>query len=59
MLFLVMRTDITHTGIALDIDPAYGRAFDDAMRAGVEAIAYDCAIDPGGIAFGQKVALQV
>jgi len=59
LLFLVMRTDITHAGIATDIDRAYGAAFEAATRAGVEAIAYDCAIDPERISFGERLFVQV
>lgn len=59
LLFLIMRTDITHAGIATDIDPAYGEACEKATRAGVEAIAYDCVIDPEGVAFGQQLFVQV
>jgi sugar fermentation stimulation protein A len=59
LLFLIMRTDITHAGIATDIDPAYGEAFEAATRAGVEAIAYDCAIDPEGVTFGERLFVQV
>ena len=54
-----MRTDITHAGIATDIDRAYGAAFEAATRAGVEAIAYDCAIDPERISFGERLFVQV
>ena len=35
--------------LARDIDPGYGRAFDAARAAGVEAIAYRCRITCGGI----------
>ena len=59
LLFLVMRTDITHAGIATDIDPAYGAAFEAATRAGFEAIAYDCVIDPEGVTFGERLFVQV
>ena len=59
LLFLIMRTDITHAGIATDIDPAYGEAFEAATRAGVEAIAYDCVIDPEGVTFGERLFVQV
>jgi len=31
--------------LARDIDPAYGRAFDAARSAGVEALAYRCRIE--------------
>jgi sugar fermentation stimulation protein A len=38
-------------GVALarDIDPAYGKAFDKAMAAGVEAIALRCKISTESI----------
>jgi sugar fermentation stimulation protein A len=35
--------------IARDIDPAYARAFDEAMAAGVEAIPVVCDVTPQGI----------
>ena len=44
MLYLVQRTDAEAMTLARDIDPAYGRAFDAARAAGVEALAYACAI---------------
>ena len=59
LLFLIMRTDITHVGIATDIDPAYGEAFEAATRAGLEAIAYDCVIGPEGLTFGERLFVQV
>lgn len=44
MLFLVQIASATGFTLARDIDPAYGLAFDRARQAGVEAIAYRCAI---------------
>ena len=43
--------------LARDIDPAYGRAFDAARTAGVEAIAYRCGITPEGIEVVEPVAI--
>jgi sugar fermentation stimulation protein A len=44
MLFLVQIASAASFTLARDIDPAYGRAFDRALMAGVEAIAYRCTV---------------
>lgn len=44
MLFVVQRTDCGAFALADDLDPAYARAFDEALAAGVEALCYGCAI---------------
>ncbi len=49
MLFLIQIASARRFALARDIDPAYGRAFDAARSAGVEAIAYRCAITCEGI----------
>lgn len=49
MLFLIQIGSARRFTLARDIDPAYGRAFDAARRAGVEALAYRCAITRDGI----------
>jgi sugar fermentation stimulation protein A len=42
MVFLIQRGDAEALALARDVDPNYGRAFDAARRAGVEAIALRC-----------------
>ncbi len=42
MVFLVQRGDAKRVSLARDIDKAYGAAFDEAVAAGVEAIAVRC-----------------
>ncbi|HEX2655975.1 MAG TPA: DNA/RNA nuclease SfsA [Xanthobacteraceae bacterium] len=42
MLFLIQIGSASRLTLARDIDPAYGRAFDRARAAGVEALAYRC-----------------
>jgi sugar fermentation stimulation protein A len=42
MVFLIQRGDAARLSLARDVDPNYGRAFDAAVRAGVEAIALRC-----------------
>lgn len=39
LVFCVQHSGITHVAPARDIDPAYGRAFDAAVNAGVKVIA--------------------
>jgi sugar fermentation stimulation protein A len=46
MVYLIQRSDCTAFRLAADIDPIYAAAFAKARAAGVEAIAYDCRIDP-------------
>jgi sugar fermentation stimulation protein A len=58
MLFVVQIGSSTAFALARDIDPAYGRAFDKARAAGVEAIAYTCRIDRGSIVLAGRVPIQ-
>lgn len=59
LFFLVQRTDAQAVTVAKDIDPAYAAGLRAAMAAGVEALAYDCRIDPQGIALKGPLALQL
>jgi sugar fermentation stimulation protein A len=52
MLYLVQRTDVHITVIAVDIDPAYAAAYAEARAAGVEALAFACRISPQDITLG-------
>lgn len=55
MIFLIQRGDATRLSLARDIDTKYGEAFDAAIAAGVEALAYRCALSPAGIVVEKKV----
>lgn len=55
MIYLVQRGDATRLTVARDIDPGYGAAFDLAMGAGVEALAYRCALNEQGIDLVKKI----
>jgi sugar fermentation stimulation protein A len=55
MIYLVQREDATCLTFARDIDPEYGAAFDKAAKAGVEAVAYRCALSEQGIEFAKKI----
>ena len=58
MLFVIQIGSSTAFALARDIDPAYGRAFDTARAAGVEAIAYTCAIRRDGLALAGPVPIE-
>ena len=55
MVFLVQRADAKSVSLARDIDPAYGKAFDAAMAAGVEAIAVRCKLSEAEIVVDRLV----
>ena len=55
MLYLVQRTDCEHVTLADDIDPTYAAAFDIAINAGVQVLAYGCIISPQGILVGKPL----
>ena len=57
MLFLIQIGSAERFALARDIDPSYGRAFDRARAAGVEAIAWKCAISRDGIEVAASVPL--
>lgn len=49
VFFLVTRLDATRFSPARHIDPAYGRALDQANGAGVKVLAYQASFSPKGI----------
>jgi sugar fermentation stimulation protein A len=55
MVFLVQIGSAERFALARDIDVAYGEAFDRARNAGVEAIAYRCAISETEITVADAV----
>jgi sugar fermentation stimulation protein A len=57
MVYLVQRGDAEVFSLARDIDPGYGAAFDTAHQAGVEAIAYTCAIAPSAIEVERRIPI--
>jgi sugar fermentation stimulation protein A len=58
MVYLIQRTETTEFALARDIDPAYAAAFDRALHAGVETIAYDCRISLEEIAVRRRVPVR-
>lgn len=57
MVFCVQRTDCDHFRVAGDIDPAYLEGLKTAMAAGVEAVAYACAVSPEAIAVEKPIPI--
>lgn len=49
MLYVIQRNDGDRFCLSRDLDPNYGKAFDRARKAGVEAIALRCNVTPSGI----------
>jgi sugar fermentation stimulation protein A len=58
MLFVIQIGSATVFSLARDIDPAYGRAFDRAREAGVEALAWTCKLSRQGITLDRPVPIQ-
>jgi sugar fermentation stimulation protein A len=58
MLFLIQIGSARRFKLARDIDPGYGRAFDAARAAGVEALAYRCGITCEGIEVVEPVPIE-
>jgi len=58
MLFLIQIGSAERFALAADIDPTYAAAFARARAAGVEAIAWRCAITADGIACAAPVPID-
>ncbi len=58
MFYLIQIGSARRFALARDIDPTYGKAFDAARAAGVEAIAYRCGITREGIEVVEPVAIS-
>jgi sugar fermentation stimulation protein A len=57
MLFVIQIGSSSALALARDIDPTYGRAFDRARAAGVEAFAYTCGLSHEGVALAGPVPI--
>lgn len=55
LLFCVQRADVLAVRAASEIDPAYARGLRDARAAGVEVLAWRCAISTSEIALTRRV----
>ena len=57
MVFLIQRNDARKLALARDIDANYGAAFDQALAAGVEAIAVRCRLSTQEISIDRRVPI--
>jgi sugar fermentation stimulation protein A len=58
MLYCIQRTDCDRLALAGDLDPGYAAAYGRARAAGVEALAWRCAIKPTGISLDRPVPID-
>jgi sugar fermentation stimulation protein A len=58
MLYCIQRTDCHRMALAADLDPGYAAAFARARAAGVEALAWACAISPDEIALDRPIPID-
>lgn len=56
--YVVQRSDCSAFSLADDIDPVYAKAFDDALKGGVEALCYDCSISPDEILLASPLPIN-
>jgi sugar fermentation stimulation protein A len=59
MLFVIQRMDCDLLAPAADLDPAYAAALASAADAGVEVLAYACAISTEGVEIASRVPVRV
>jgi sugar fermentation stimulation protein A len=57
--YVVQRSDCSAFSLADDIDPVYAKAFDDALKGGVEALCYDCSISPDEILLASPLPIDL
>jgi len=54
-LFVVQRTDCDRVAAAADLDPGFAAALADALRAGVEVLAYACTIATSQVSLSHRL----
>jgi len=57
LLFCVQRADVLAVRAASEIDPAYARGLRDALAAGVEVLAWQCAVSTREITLARSLPL--
>jgi sugar fermentation stimulation protein A len=59
MLYVVQRMDVYIFSLARDIDPAYGKALDKAVRQGVEVLVVQARVTPEGIYYHRELPVEL
>jgi sugar fermentation stimulation protein A len=57
MLYLVQRGDTASFKLAGDLDPTYAAGFSAARKAGVEMLAYGCAVSTSGVTLAGRLPI--
>ncbi|MBR2783891.1 MAG: DNA/RNA nuclease SfsA [Firmicutes bacterium] len=57
LFFLIQMRGISRFTVNDETDPAFGRAVRQAVEAGVQVLAYDCAVTPDSLSVGQPVEI--
>ena len=57
LLFIIMRTDVSLVKPADSIDAEYGQLLREAVREGVEVLAYGAKIDPKGMSIDRAISV--
>ena len=55
MLFVIQRTDCDAFAACAELDPAYARGLTEAAAAGVEVLAYGCAITSSDVRLAHRI----
>ena len=59
MLYVIQRMDVEAFGLAEDIVPEYAKSLQKAIKHGVEVIAVQAKVSPGGIEIVREVIVEV
>ena len=59
LLFLIQRIDCKQFQIAQDIDPAYAKGFEYALKKGVEILCLSCQVSPHTIDVDKEVPFKI
>jgi len=54
-LFVIQRTDCDRVTAAADLDPGFAAALGNALKAGVEVLAYACTITPSQVSLSHRL----
>ena len=55
--FVVQLSDVDRFTPAADLDPGFARAYSEARAAGVDVVAYACAMDPHEVRLSHRIAV--
>ncbi len=59
LLFIIMRTDVNLVTPADSVDAEYGRLLREAVKEGVEVIAYRAKVDPSGMSLDRAIPVKL